>query len=133
MRPAITALVALSLTVFTVAINACAEGSSADDLGGLTRDEQDTQPPPENVELRPSNPGSDHADAGSTPSKNDPPPKQDTNTPPSAADSGTPTAPGDCDPNDVTYYLKFIMAQSPPACPCAAGQCCYLSLGCVAK
>jgi len=120
-----------------IAFVACAEGPKVDgDYSALTQDEQNAEPPPEKSSLPPP---SSPAPASTTPK--DPPKDSGSSTPPpssndagsSGSSSGTPAAGEDCDMNNPIYIFKLGLASNPPACPCAAGQCCVGGAGCVAK
>jgi hypothetical protein len=120
-----------------VAFVACAEGPKVEgDYSALTAGDQNAaEPPPEKASLpAPTNPTPNNTEP------KDPPKEAGPSTPPvdagssssSSGSSGTPTAGEDC-PLDPVYIAKLAFTPNPPACPCAAGQCCVQGQGCVAK
>jgi hypothetical protein len=134
-RNVLASIAVLSLTGLTAVIGACATAPVDDGFFGVRQDQKPAEPeekssakipPPSN----PSTPVDAGTDAATTKDSGTTTPKDSGTTTP--ADSGPPPS-VDCDPNDMTYYFEFIAPGSPSACPCGAGQCCYLSLGCVAK
>jgi hypothetical protein len=137
-RSVLNSIIVMSLTALTAAIGACATAPVDEDFSGLTQDQTPAQPEENaSAKLPPAtNPMKDQPapnDAGTdakTVAKDASPPPADSSTPPADSGGGTGT---DCDPNDMSYYFKFITEASPAACPCSASQCCYLALGCVTK
>jgi hypothetical protein len=137
-RTVLSSITLMSLTALAIAIGACATAPVDDDLSGLTQDQSPATPEEENsgAKLPPSSQPKDDTpvtDAGTdakAPAKDASPPAQDASTPPT--DSGSTTG-GDCDMNNPLYMIKFAATSNPTPCPCSASECCFMTLGCIAK
>ncbi len=137
-RTVLSSITVMSLTALSIVIGACATAPADDSYGDLVQEQKPTAPEeqPPSAKLPPKTQSTDEpADAGT-----DAPPKQaaapkDAGAPPQDASPPPPppTTGGDCDANDPMYYFKFLMNPNPGSCPCSASECCYLTLGCVAK
>ena len=137
-RTVLNSLVVLSLTALTAVAIGCATAPVDEDLSGLTQDQTPAEPeesasaklpPATNPSKELTTPTDAGADAKTAAKDSGSTPTDSGSTP---VDSGGATG-GDCDPNDPTYYIKFVTASNPGMCPCSASECCYLSIGCVAK
>ena len=138
----VSRIAAVVLTA-SLGILACAEGSK-DDLAGATlatppaaesTDEEIKVPPPSpppNKEENESSSGSSGTSSGSSGTSGTSSGSSGTSGTSTSSSSGG--AGGDCDPGDITYYLKAITELSGPSpqdCPCSGSMCCYGGLVCV--